>query len=220
MKKIISTLLVFTLFWGSLPHPASAKKVTQKITNQIEMHLYSFRKNSDFMAVEVGFTNTSSKPAKLAISKFFVTDHEKYSVTPLNPYDLQTLINERRSRSSNVAMILAVILGAGVIIAGYNGSNSTARDLGLAALGVIGIYTIGSSLKSLAHSKQLVLFENNSVSKAQSIPPGMTVGGFIYFPWIKKPRSLVMFTGGSKKIEIPLSKGKSSQKTGQSKHSR
>ena len=218
MKKNISLILVFALFWSSLPHIAQAKKVTQKINSQIEMNIYSFRKNSDFMALEVGFTNTSSKQARLPISKVFVTDHEKYSVSPLSIYDLESLMNDRRNRSANMAAILAVILGVGIIIAGYNGNQKATTALGVAALGVAGVYVIGSALKSLAHSKQLLIFEDNSISNIKTIPPGMTLGGFIYFPWIKKPRSLVLFTSGGKKTEVPLSKSKKSKKSTGSKY--
>ena len=80
----------------------------------------------------------------------------------------------------------------------------------MAALGMGGAFVISEALESSAKDNHFVAFQNNSLDTIDKLPPGVTLGGFLYFPKTKKPTSITIVTetrpGHFEKKIIPLKK--------------
>lgn len=214
MKNIIIYSLCFalvtlnsTLSWAKHPQPIT-------IHPNIETTVYSYKKTKHFVAVEIGFTNPTNHYIRFTPTEIYLNDKHKYSVSLMPFEDLQH-IEQRSTNISALPYILGAVLGIASIAT--SGSNrDVARALGIAALGVGGAFIISSILASKAKNNQLIAFQNNSLRTTKRIPPGKTIGGFLYFPRVKKPTSITIVSrsksGTYEKHNISLKKTSSPRK--------
>ncbi len=217
MKNNLIALLTISLIFFNVS-AANAKKQdeyidnVQTINNNVEAKLYAVKKTKYYTAVEIGFTNYSGEYVEFSPKEIFLDDEIKYS-QPLLDMDQVREIQARKPSAAVFPLILGVGLGI-ASLATSKGNDDVAFGLGVAALGAGGAALITKGLEDRAKQNKFIAFENNSIASLKKIPPGMTLGGVLYFPPTKKPVSITLLTrstrGGYDKKVFPLAKkGKS-----------
>ncbi len=207
MKRSLIFLILFCFLFSQL---AFAKEVAppETLDKNTEVTIYSVKKRHDFVAVEIGFTNKTNHYVLFTPTEIYLNDPQKYSVSPL-PFDD---LNELRVKETHYSLIpLGVAIALGISGAAVH-NHDAGEALGLAALGMGGAFVISAILEDKANNNQLVTFENNSLRTITKLPPGVTLGGFLYFPKVKKPTSITIVVETSKgvfeKKNIPITKGR------------
>jgi hypothetical protein len=210
MRRLIVSFLVLSLSFldVSPAFPKGASAQTQEIGGGIQTTLYRYKKTRQFIAVELGFTNTTGGYVDFTPKEIYLDDEAKYSSPPLSVDKLQQINLNSGSEASMVPAILGVGLGIGALAAGVSGHNGAANGLGIAALGMGGAFILSKGLEDASQQKKLVAFESNSFGDIKRLPPGMTLGGWLYFPTTKKEKSVTVVVkskGGYKHVVFPLS---------------
>ena len=199
MKRLLSIFLVTcvilaqpsTAFARSKKGPSSA---VQTIHNKVEAQVYSYKKKKHYTAVEIGFTNTTGKYVSFRPKEIYLDDKKKYSQGLLTMDQIRA-IEHKKPGASIVPTVLAV--GLGIAALGTSRGNSdVAFGLAMGALSVGGVAVLTKSLENRAKLNKLIAFENNSLGSIKRIPPGMTLGGVLYFPPTKKPKSITLIVNG------------------------
>ncbi|MBX7147910.1 hypothetical protein K1X76_02395 [bacterium] len=202
MKQILAFIITCSLILS--PYLAMATDPVLLDSN-LEVTVYSYKKEAGFTAVEIGFTNTSDKYVPLNAQEIYLNDEGKYSLALLKKDDVQSL-SEKHGNFSAAPLILGTVLGISGIAVGSSNSD-VSRGLLIAALGMGGVFVISKTLEASAKNNKLITFEGNSLNTVDKIPPGMTLGGFLYFPKAKKPVSIsIIKKHGSEKVDIGLGK--------------
>lgn len=216
MKKLICYALSLSLIFIQIPQ-ALAKRSPQvvPVSPNLEATVYSYHKSRHFVAVEIGFTNNTKHYIRFTPNEIYLNDKTKYSVAPMPNEKLEGLAKNRTSISW-IPLVLSMGLGIAAAIANFY-DDDLARDLSIAALAMGGVYLISAVLEQQMERKQLIPFRNNNLRSVTQIPPGMTVGGFLYFPYVKSPVSLTLVSKGVsqpyQKQVVSLKKVKKSKKT-------
>lgn len=182
----------------------------QLINHNIEAKFYGYKKTKYYTAVEIGFTNTTNQYVEFTPKEIYLDDEVKYS-QPLLTVDQVRSIEQNKPGMSLLPVAVAVGLGIGALAASrYN--DNTAFWLGISGLSMAGVALLTKGLEERAKQSKLVLFENNTISDIKRLPPGMTLGGVLYFPATKKPKSITIVaqskSGGYEKKVFELTKGK------------
>lgn len=210
MRRIIASVLVLSLSFCEVS-PAFSKtlpKQERDIGGGIHTTIYRYKKTSQYVAIELGFTNTTNDYVNFTPREIYLDDAERYSNPPLSTEKLQEINLHSGADVAMVPAILGVGLGIGALAAGAAGSNGAATGLGIAALGMGGAFILSKGLQDAAQQKRLVAFESNTFGDIKRLPPGMTLGGWLYFPKTKKEKSvtIVIKRGtGFERVTFPLS---------------
>jgi len=168
---------------------AKTAPIVDTIDNSIQVQVYKVKKKSDFVAVEIGFTNTTDNYLAFTPKEIYLNGSNSYSVAPI-PFDQLNDIEATQKNYSLIPLSLAIGLGIGAI--GASNHQNVARGLAMAALGMGGVFALSEILQNKADKNTLITFENNSLSHIDKLPPGVTLGGFLYFPKVKSPQSLTI----------------------------
>lgn len=182
----------------------------QTLNNQIEAKVLAFKKTKYYTAVEIGFTNPTGNYLEFTPTEIYLDDAVKYSQPLLTQEQMRYI---ERHKPSHSLLPLALGVGLGISALAVSPSNSDAAyGLGIAALGMGGAALLTSGFDDAAKQKKLISFENNSLSSIDKIPPGMTLGGVLYFSPTKKPVSITLIAksrnGGYEKKVFSLEKKK------------
>lgn len=191
MKKLFFTL--FTVQTLLIP-PAFAEKrptVIETVSGNVLTTLYAFKKTRHYTAVEIGFTNPTNDFIEFTPQEIYLDDAVKYSLQPLTINEI-TAIQEKDPGLSLVPLALGVGLGIGTLGAGIAGHGDLAEGLGIAAVSMAGAYILTKGLENQIKENRLIRFENNNISNIKRLPPGMTLGGLLFFPATKKPKSITI----------------------------
>lgn len=197
MKNLVFLLFTayFTMCQIAPAFPKSKKTEVpaqvETLDNSITASVYSFKKTRHYVAVEIGFTNPTDGYLEFTPTEIYLDDQGKYSKSPLTVAELQGI----ESRNPGIGIVpgaLAVGLGLAAIGTGIYGKNGAARGLGVAALGAGGAYALTKGIEGHGKSNRLIKFENNSLGGIKRLPPGMTLGGYLFFPAAKKPTSVTI----------------------------
>ena len=209
----IAVLVLFAFAFQALGFPGAslAKSVPfsepETLGRDIEVKVYSYKKYREFVAVEIGFTNKKSDYVPFTASEIYLNDSSSYSVAPLTPHDLDH-VNLNRTHFSLIPLTVAIGLGIGAIGASNHGD--VARGLALGALGAGGAFVLSEALENQARDNKLVAFDANSLESIDKLPPNVTLGGYLFFPRVKRPTSITIVTKGGKqnyeKKTLPLVK--------------
>lgn len=220
MKKIISTLFtVYCVFFNATiafakEDPVISQDNVLTINGDIVAQVYSFKKRKHYTVVEIGFTNPTHNYIEFTPKEIFLDDDVKYSLPPLTT-DEVARIEQKKPGMSILPLALAAGLGI-ASLATSRVSNDASFGLGVAALSAGGAALLTSGLENQAKKNKLITFENNRLDGIKRLPPGMTLGGLLYFPPTKNPKSLTVIAtsknGSFEKKTFDLSGVKSSQK--------
>lgn len=193
-KKMTISILASALIFGPvLPSWAKDLKV-ETIDRNVAATVYSLKKTKSYTIVEIGFKNTTSGYVAFRPNEIYVNDRDKYSVGPM-PFDkLQNIQHEQSKTVSTGSLVGAIVLGIAGLAVG-NSNPDAAVGLAIAALGLGGVFIISAILENEAKNNRLIAFKNNSLQTIDKIPPDMTLGGFLYFPPVKKPVSVTIMVG-------------------------
>jgi hypothetical protein len=216
MKKLVSIILAglllslnITMAQAKEDQPVSDNDVLL-INHNIEATLYGYKKTKYYTAVEIGFTNMTNQYVEFTPKEIYLDDAEKYS-QPLLSADQVRNIEINKPGMSLLPTALAIGLGIGALATSHSNHN-TALWLGVSGLTMGGVALLTKGLEDRAKQKKLVLFENNTISDIKKLPPGMTLGGVLYFPATKKPKSITIVSqsksGGYEKKVFELTKNK------------
>ena len=195
MKKYLSIILI-GCFLISQPcvvlaaEKAKASSQIQTINNKIEAKVYSYKKKKHYTAVEIGFTNTTDRYVSFRPKEIYLDDKVKYSQGLLTMNEIRE-IESKKPGASLFPTALAVALGIGALGAS-RGSGDAAFGLGMAALSMGGVALLTKGLEQRAKQNKFIGFENNKIDDIKRLPPGMTLGGVLYFPPTKKPQSVTL----------------------------
>jgi hypothetical protein len=85
-------------------------------------------------------------------------------------------------------------VGLGIATLGTSmyGKSNVSKGLGIAALSMGGAYLLSKNLENYSQQNRLIGFEGNRLGSIDKLPPGMVLGGFLYFPATKKPKSVTI----------------------------
>lgn len=162
----------------------------QTIHNSIEARVYALKKTKHYTAVEIGFTNPTGQYIEFTPKEIYLDDEVKYSQGPLTVEDVRSIEQKKPGLS---LLPLAVGVGLGIAaIATSRSSNDAAFGLAVGALGAGGAALLTKGFENQAKQNKLISFENNTLSDIKRLPPGMTLGGVMYFPPTKKPKSVTI----------------------------
>lgn len=194
MKQIFMGLLGLCL--SIVPTtPAYARTKTfddnvQTINRHIEAKIYSYKKKKHYTAIEIGFSNPTDRYVEFTPKEIYLDDEVKYS-QPLMSMDDIARIQRKKPSLALFPGILAAGLGV-ASIATSRSNRDVAFGLGMGALGMAGAAFATKGLENHAKQNKLVGFENNRIDDVKKIPPGMTLGGYLYFPATKEPKSVTI----------------------------
>lgn len=204
MKKNLKAVLVFILSL-SFSLQVSAKGPVpvpeETIDKNIAVKVYSYKKTRDFVAVEVGFTNMTDRYVSFTPREIYLNDQTKYSTSLLTHDEMNEVAAHRANTAKNfstASIILGTVLGVAAVGSAVGDADEAAKWLGVAALGSLGGVIISETLSSAANNRQLVSFKNNSLRTVTKLPPGVTLGGFLYFAPVKNPTSISVVVETSK----------------------
>lgn len=180
--------------------PAFAKSgnfapIVETLDNNITATVYGFKKKKHYVAVEIGFTNPTGDYLSFTPTEIYLNDEGKYAKAPLPPGDVTDIV-QRTPDAAIIPGALAVGLGLAAIGTGIAGEGKATKGLSIAALGAGGAYALTKSLENRAKTNKLITFENNSIDSIKRLPPGMTLGGYLYFPRAKHPTSVTLIVKG------------------------
>jgi hypothetical protein len=182
----------------------------QTIHNKIEAHVYGYKKTKYYTAVEIAFTNKLNKYVEFTPKEIYLDDKVKYSKNLLSMDQIKEINQKKPSLA-----ILPTALGIGLGIAALATSRSNddlTFGLAVAALGMGGAALLTKGLENRAKSGHLIMFENNSIESIKRLPPGMTLGGVLYFSPTKNPSTISIIAknkrGVVEKKVFPLKKAK------------
>lgn len=219
MRKFLFVLLTtYLCIFNITPVYARNIKVlndnVQTINNRIEARIYAFKKSRYYTAIEIGFFNPTNKYIEFTPKEIYLDDEVKYSLSPLTLDQVRSIEQKKPGFA-----LLPVALGVGLGIAAIGasrGNNDVAFGLAMGALAAGGAALLTKGFENQSKQKKLIQFENNTISDIKKIPPGMTLGGVMYFPATKKPKSLTIIakskSGKYEKKVFDLSQAKKSKK--------
>lgn len=223
MKKPLSFVLIVCLAlintpaaWALETYPGEdGFTQAQTIHHDISAKIYSVKKTKSYVAVEVGFTNNTDKYVEFTPKEIYLNDATSYSQPPLAKENVLNAVSKSRSAARLLPLALGIGLGIAAL-ATSRGDGDASFALSMAALSMGGVYILSEALHSQAENNRLVTIENNRIDDIKRLPPGITLGGFMYFPATKKPQSLTIIaktkSGGYEKHEFDLIKVKESRK--------
>lgn len=200
MKKHLATALTIYLTFFNV-FDAIAKKQdaltdnVQTINNNIQIQVYAFKKKKHYTAVEIGFANLSDMYAEFTPKEIYLDDEVKYSQALLSMDQIHEIERQKPSAS-----VFPAILGVGLGIAALataRSNSGVAYGLFTAAAGVGGAALLTKAFEDRAKQNKFIAFENNTLNSIKKLPPGMTLGGVLYFPPTKKPKSITIVARSS-----------------------
>lgn len=202
MQILFRWILIFCFVFG-FGHPsfsfAKKLKYVEPITlsPHLEFEVFSYKKERNFTAVEIGFTNTGNSYVPFKVTEIYL-DTDKYSLKPLTISQAKSVIrNKAKASGRDISLILGTVFGIGSIAVG--GSNpDLSKGLAITALSLGGVYVLSGVLKNKKKSNLLIGIENNDIRNVDKVPPQMTLGGFLYFPKAKKPRGITVVVENTK----------------------
>ena len=198
MKKYPALILIIclTVFNPSFAYAKANMSIVETLSNQMEAKILAYKKTRYYTAVEIGFTNPTSDYLEFIPKEIYLDDAVKYS---------QPLLTEEQMRyveqhKSSFALFPAVAgVGLGIASLATSRSNSDVSfGLGMAALGMGGTALLTKGFEDQAKNNKLISFKNNTLNNIDKIPPGMTLGGVLYFPATKNPVSVTLITRSKK----------------------
>jgi len=162
----------------------------QTINNDIEARIYAFKKTKYYTAIEIGFFNPTDQYVEFTPTEIYLDDEVKYSLGLL-PLDN---VREIEYHKPGLALIpTAIGVGLGIAAISTSHSNSDlAFGLAMGALTMGGAAILTKGFEHQAKENKMIMFENNTLASITQIPPGMTLGGVLYFPPTKKPKSITI----------------------------
>lgn len=163
----------------------------QNLSNNIQARIYSIKKTKKYVAVELGFENPTAGYLEFTPTEIYLDEDDHYSHQPLSLADIQA-IEARKPGVGIVPLVLGIGLGIAAIGTGISGNDDASDALTVAALSMGGAYVLTKSLENQVKQNKLITFENNSLSSIKRLPPGMTLGGFLYFPAAKHAKSITV----------------------------
>lgn len=197
MKKLLSTFLIccLSVLYSCPAFPRSLTTFDdqiQTINSNIEAQVFSVKKTKHYTAVEIGFTNMTDKYVEFTPQEIYLDDEVKYSLPLLTMEEIEEI---QHHKPSNSIFPTALAVGLGIAALGTSRGNSDAAfGLGMAALGVGGAAVLTKGLENRSTNNKLIAFQNNKISEIGKLPPGITLGGILYFPPTKKPKSISIMT--------------------------
>ncbi|MBF0104033.1 MAG: hypothetical protein HQM16_01790 [Deltaproteobacteria bacterium] len=162
----------------------------QTIHNSIEARIFAYKKTRHYTAVEIGFTNPTDNYIEFTPREIYLDDEIKYSQGPLTVDQVRSIEQQKPGLA-----LLPTALGVGLGIAALATSRSNsdlAFGLAMGALSAGGAALLTKGFENQAKQNKLIQFENNTITDIKRLPPGMTLGGVMYFPPTKKPKSLTI----------------------------
>lgn len=196
MRKLAS--LAFTFYFTVCQiNPAFAAKnadtvqPTELLSNNIEANVYSVKKTKYYVAIELGFHNPTENYLEFTPKEIYLDDEVKYSLVPLSIQEIQT-IEQKKPGLGLLPMVLGIGLGIAAIGTGISGNDGASEALTIAALSMGGAYILTKGLENQLKAQKLITFENNNLATIKRLPPGMTLGGYLFFPASKHPKSITL----------------------------
>lgn len=218
MKRILSLFLV-TYLCSFYANPAYARTIklpedsVQTIDQNVIVRIYAYKTTKHYTAVEIGFTNPTDTYVRFHPKEIYLDDAKKYS------QPLLTMDEIRKIESLKPGMALfptAIGVGLGIAaLATSRASKDAAFGLAMGALTMGGAALLTKGFENSARQNKFIAFENNTLAGITRLPPGMTLGGVLYFRPTKDPVSITLITKTksgkySKKI-FDLTQGKKSK---------
>lgn len=199
MFKKLFTLFISVCLCLTHVSPARARTIklppesVQTIHNQVEARVYAYKKTKHYTAVEIGFTNTTGNYVEFTPQEIYLDDAVKYSQSLLSVDQIRE-IEQRKPGLSLFPLAAAVGLGVAALATGRKNSD-LGYYLGVAALGMGGVSLLTKGFENRAKENKFIAFESNTLSNIKRLPPGITLGGVLYFPPTKKPQSVTLIAG-------------------------
>lgn len=227
MKKISCLLLtVYITFFNISPAYARTIKFNednvQTMSNKIDARIYAFKKTRHYTAIEIGFSNPTNKYIEFTPKEIYLDDEVKYSLPLLTMNEIRE-IEYHKPGVSLFPTVLAVGLGIAAL-ATSRSNKDVAFGLAMGALAMGGAALLTKGFENQARQNKFIAFENNTIHDIKKLPPYMTLGGVLYFPPTKKPKSITIIArskrGEYEKKVFYLTKPKKSKKSWKSKRSR
>lgn len=162
----------------------------ETLHNKLEVKIYRFKKTKHYIALEVGFHNPTRGYVEFTPKEIYIDEENSYSKLPLSLDKIQEIEDKKPGIG-----ILPLALGIGFGIASIATSRShsgTSFGLGMTALSMGGAFILTKALENQVKQNKLITFENNSITGFKRIPPGMTLGGYLFFPAVKNPKSITL----------------------------
>lgn len=163
----------------------------QTLDNNIQIQVHSYKKNKHYTAVEVGFINPLDQYVDFTPAEIYLDDAVTYSLPPLSMDEVKKIESMKPSLAFVPAMI-GVGLGIATIGTGLYGNSGAAKGLATAGLSMGGVYLLSKNLETYSEKNKLIKFENNRLGSIDKLPPNMALGGFLYFPPTKNPKSVTI----------------------------
>lgn len=191
MSKQLLFLFIFVFFTSTSFSSHAALQEVQTINQAIEAQIYSVKKTKHYTVVEIGFHNPTDHFVEFTPQEIYLNDSNSYSRAPMPMEDVQR-IEYRKNSAGDVPAALGIGLGIASLGSAIFGKKTASKAFGVAALSMGGAYVLTKGLENRARNNKLITFENNSITSIKRLPPGMTLGGFLYFPGSKKPTSITI----------------------------
>ncbi|EKD52117.1 MAG: hypothetical protein ACD_62C00111G0002, partial [uncultured bacterium] len=170
--------------------PTLPDSTIQTINNNVEVRLYAYKKTKHYTAVEIGFTNNTNHYVTFSPKEIYLDDEVKYSQSLLSMDQIRIIEQEKPGMA---IFPTAIAVGLGIAALGTSRShNDVAFGLAMGALGAGGAALLTKGLEDRAKQNKFIAFENNTITNINKLPPGMTLGGVLYFSPTKKPKGVTM----------------------------
>ena len=219
-KALFCNVLALSLIFSPLA-PTFAKSVeftepqVETLDNQLQAKFFGYTKTKYYTSIEIGFENPTDQYIEFTPKEIFLDDDGKYSLPLMSKEEIMSI----ESRKPSNAIFPAILAGAlGIAALGTSkGNKDVAWGLAMGAAGVGAAALATKGLEGRAKQSKLLLFEGNRLDVIDKIPPGMTLGGKLYFPPTKKPESVTLMVktanGKYEKRNFPLIKEKRKRKS-------
>ncbi len=195
MKPMAKVMILALLC--HLPLVTYAKKkdpdiipVVQTISPSLEATVYGYKKYKYYTAIEIGFTNLSDDYLAFSPKEIYLDETSSFS-KPLLTMDQIRDIESRKPGMSLFPMLAGAALGIAAL-GSLKASENVAYGLGVAAAGFFVSSYFVEAFENRAKDGKFISFDTNSISDIKKIPPGMMLGGTLYFAPAKKPKSVTI----------------------------
>lgn len=191
LLKTAATVIMINLVFMQQAWAVYIAAPVQTLDNHIEIQVFSYKKTRHYTAVEVGFINPVDQYLEFTPNEIYLDDAVKYSLPPLSMDEVKKIEDMKPSLAFIPAMI-GVGLGIATIGTSLYGKSNASKGLATAALSMGGVYLLSKNLETYSGKNKLIGFENNRLGSIDKLPPKMALGGFLYFPPTKNPKSVTI----------------------------
>lgn len=171
--------------------------------DNVTLRLVSFGYTDDWSELEIAIANGTNETLDFDASKIYLTNAQGYDLIPLKSFEIEERLKRKTGKWVNPLTVgaLAAVVGAIVAPGAVDRTN-----FGRAAV-VLGAAGVGSEMAKRQSADEDVKHKEDVLLKNYKIPPGLHLGGVLYYrstDGIKGVKAFIKINGKDELFSINL----------------